>query len=199
MLFERGHFKSDKLQKSFISESLNESRQFSTRTAYTYKPTVFLSHKHNDLEDEEELKGFIEVLQDFGVKVYIDSMDNTLPAQTSGDTAKRIKEIIKFCDKFILLATEKAIESYWCNWELGIGDVHKYIKNIAFLPIKEKGTYDWNYKGNEYLHIYPKIQHYEGFRNLEGHYFQTGYYVCLPENKDGRVIITLLKDWLKEN
>lgn len=42
-------------------------------------------------------------------------MDNKMPGQTSGDTALRIKEVIKFSNKFILLATGKAIESYWCN------------------------------------------------------------------------------------
>ena len=62
-----------------------------------------------------------------------------MPNQTSGETALRIKEIIKRCNKFVLLATDNAIESYWCNWELGIGDTYKYIKNIAILAHKRKG------------------------------------------------------------
>src|SRR5690606_7451084 len=118
-------------QKGFITESFRQSRLFSLSTTYSLKPTVFLSHKHDDLEDEEELKGFIDVLEQHGAKVYIDSLDNTMPEETSGDTAKRIKEIIKYCKNFILLATERAIESHWCNWELGIGDTHKYIEHIA--------------------------------------------------------------------
>src|SRR4051812_38460817 len=141
MIFERGHFRSNVIQKAFISESLNESRRFSENTVST-KTTIFLSHKHKDLSEEQEAMGVIEMLQNLGVKVYIDSMDNTLPKQTSGDTAKRIKKIIQYCDKFILLATEKAIQSYWCNWELGIGDVHKYKEHIAILPIKERSTPD---------------------------------------------------------
>ena len=36
-------------------------------------------------------------------------MDNKMPKETSGDTAKRIKDIIKYCDKFILMATENVI------------------------------------------------------------------------------------------
>jgi hypothetical protein len=161
MIFEKGHFKSSRLEKSIITESLNKTRTFSAKTAYDTKTTVFLSHKHKDLEELEEATGVIELLEDMGVKVYIDSMENKMPEQTSGETASRIKDVIviKYCNKFILLATEKAIESYWCNWELGIGDVHKFEPNIAIVPVKEKGQYNHQYKGNEYLQIYPHIDY----------------------------------------
>jgi hypothetical protein len=79
MIFEKGHFKSSRLQKSFINESLNKTKTFSARTAYDTKTTVFLSHKHKDLEELEEATGVIELLEDLGVKVYIDSMDNKMP------------------------------------------------------------------------------------------------------------------------
>ncbi len=172
---------------------------FSTRNAPTDKVTVFLSHKHNDLADEEVVKGFIEVLDNYGVKVYIDSMDNTLPAQTTGDTANRIKDIIKYSNKFIFLATAKAIESFWCNWELGIGDVHKYKSHIAIVPIKEKDQFDSQYKGNEYLQIYPRIDYEDGTGNYRnnGGPIAKGYYVCEPKNKEGIRYITPLSDWLK--
>lgn len=49
-----------------------------------------------------------------------------MPQVTSGETAIRIKDRIDKCDKFILLATDKAVESKWCNWELGYGDAKKY-------------------------------------------------------------------------
>lgn len=123
-----------------------------------------------------------------------------MPGHTCGDTALRIKDVIKHCNKFILIATEKAIESYWCNWELGIGDTHKYIEHIAILPIKEQGEYDHNYKGNEYLQIYPRID----FRNGNTYYINSeiiikrGYYVCKPKNKEGIVYITPLKEWLNQ-
>lgn len=200
MIFERGHFKSSRIQKSFITNSLNESRLFDSNTAYSSKTTVFLSHKHEDIEDEEELKGFVEFLNDLNVKVYIDSMDNKMPEQTSGDTAKRIKEIIKYCDKFILLATEKAIESYWCNWELGIGDVHKYLKHITLLPVKDKGKYDFQYKGNEYMQIYPVIDYEDGtnYYMNNGGRIEAGYYYCKPRDENGIRGITRLSVWLEE-
>lgn len=195
MIFERGHFKSDRIQKSSITESLRETRMF-TKAKYDPKPTVFISHKHSDLEDIEELQGVIELLEEMGSKIYIDSMDNKMPEQTSGDTALRIKDVIKYCKKFILIATERAIESYWCNWELGIGDTHKYIEHIAILPIKERQENDAHYKGNEYLQIYPRINYFKSFRNIDGQYFKEGYYVQRPKNKLGRVPITELSEWL---
>lgn len=195
MIFERGYFDLNKKEKAFINESLTETRTFSFKKQTQYKPTVFISHKHSDLED---LQGVIGVLENHGAKIYIDSMDNKMPDQTSGETAQRIKEVIKFSKKFILLATDDAIESYWCNWELGIGDTHRYIENIAILPIKEKGTYDNKYKGNEYLQIYPRIDFNKAFTNIHGHFFKEGYYVKKPANKEGIVYITELSEWLKQ-
>ncbi|MGI6773024.1 MAG: TIR domain-containing protein [Acutalibacteraceae bacterium] len=84
------------------------------------RTTVFISHKHDDLDDLKGLLGFLE--KQYGVKVYIDSRDPSMPKITSAQTAFNIRERIKGCDKFILLATNGAIESKWCNWELGYGD-----------------------------------------------------------------------------
>ena len=198
MIFEKGHFKSSRLQKSIISESLNKTKTFSAKSAYDTRITVFLSHKHKDLEEIEEATGVIEMLEDLGAKVYIDSMDNRMPDQTTGETAARIKEVITYCDRFILLATAKAIESFWCNWELGIGDVHKFPSHIAILPIKEKGEYDYQYKGNEYMQIYPHIDYRDGTTNYmnNGGKIPKGYYVVDPINKEGVTIIRALKSWL---
>jgi hypothetical protein len=194
MIFDRGAFSSMAVNESKVSQALSEIRSFSARNEYSTKPTVFLSHKHDDLAD---LRGLVGLLESLGAKIYIDSMDNKMPAQTCGDTAKRIKEVIKYCDKFILLATAKAIESYWCNWELGFGDTHKYIRNIALLPIKEQSQYSWEYKGNEYLQIYPQIDYRDGttyYRN--GALISKGYYIANPPDQNNTTVITPLKDWL---
>lgn len=200
MIFEKGHFKSTRIQLSYINESLNRTKTFSVKNSYDTKTTVFLSHKHKDIEELEEAAGVIEMLEDLGVKVYIDSMDNQMPEQTSGETALRIKEMIKYCDRFILLATAKAIESYWCNWELGIGDVHKYSSKIAILPIKEKGQYNFEYKGNEYLQIYPSIDYENGTNYYtNGTLISRGYYVSKPPLRKGDSrVLTPLKSWLSK-
>jgi len=197
MIFEKGHFKTSRLQKSVINESLNRTKVFNAQSSRDTKTTVFLSHKHEDLNEIQEAAGVIEMLEDLGATVYIDSMDNKMPNQTTGETAERIKDIIKYCDRFILLATAKAIESFWCNWELGIGDVHKFQEKIAILPVKEKGQYDFQYKGNEYLQIYPHIDYEDGTGLYNtGWKIPAGYYVAKPINKQGVRIITSLKKWL---
>lgn len=195
MIFERGHFDGTIIQESQVIKALAESRAFKETSFHPTQGTVFLSHKHSDLKD---LEGVMGILEELGAKVYIDCMDNKMPGQTSGETALRIKEVIKFCKKFILIATEKAIESFWCNWELGIGDTHKYIQHIAILPIKEKGENDHQYTGNEYLQIYPSIDYYDGttFYNT-GKIITKGYYVCRPVNKENIRSIVPLKDWIK--
>lgn len=194
MIFERGHFKSVKFQKSDLTVALNETRTYAFKGKREYKTTIFLSHKHGDIEDVEELRGVIEFLEEYGAKVYIDSMDNKLPEQTTGETATRLKEVIKHCDKFILLATKNAVKSIWCNWELGIGDVHKYKNHIAILPIKEKGESDYSFVGYEYLKIYRSISYREeSMYNYYGNYIEKGYYINEP---DSFTIIPLV-DWLK--
>jgi hypothetical protein len=133
---------------SAFSEIVNESK---TRKSTATEVTVFLSHKHDELE---ELKDAIALLKKFGVNIYIDHNDEEMPKRTSGVTAEKLKKKIKENKKFILLATEKAIASKWCNWELGFGDAHKYINHIALLIVKEDNA---SWSGSEYLQIYPVI------------------------------------------
>lgn len=159
------------------------------------KTTVFVSHKHDDLDEIKGLIGFLE--KRYNVKAYIDSWDRSMPRKTSGETANKIKQRIKSCNKFILLATNGAVESKWCNWELGYGDAQKFdASNIALFPIKPEGTYDNDYKGNEYMQIYPHIAYYYGNeRYSNGTIIEKGFYVCTDTENDRT--ITPLEKWLK--
>lgn len=133
--------------------SLNESYIARQRKADSQEITVFLSHKHSD---RIILENVIGLLKGLGVNIYVDWNDLEMPSTTSGYTAMRIKEKIKECKKFILLATEDAIASKWCNWELGFGDAHKCLNNIAIMPITNKRGSPFS--GSEYLQIYPVIK-----------------------------------------
>lgn len=156
------------------------------------KTTVFISHKHADLEDLKGLLGFLE--RNYDVKVYIDSQDPNMPKFTSAETASNIKERIKECDKFILLATHGAIESKWCNWELGYGDARKFKDHIALFSMKPKGVNDEDYVGSEYMRIYPYISYFDGTESYTNDTrIPQGYYVR-SEEKNGNYI-TPLKDW----
>lgn len=192
-IFDRGDFHDFRIQERYFSAVegrttvLLEGRQTSIRTK------VFLSHKHSDLDELKDIIGFLE--NKYNVDTYIDSMDKDMPTKTSGQTAIRIKDVIKRCDKFILLATDNAVESKWCNWELGFGDAHKYKDDIAILPIKEKRISEDIYKGREYMAIYPTIVYYDGTEKYtNGNYVKPGYYYCFMV--DSRRIIMPLEDWL---
>ena len=162
----------------FFSD-LNESVNARRRNAYIDEVTVFLSHNHRD---KDVLDNVIGELKSLGVNVYVDWNDENIPYVTSGETARRIKEKIRNCKKFILVATEAAIASKWCNWELGYGDAYKYKDHIAIMPIKE--SRDRIFTGSEYLQIYPIITN-------EYQYSLGNYYVEYQGTKIG------LKDWLQ--
>lgn len=70
-----------------FSEFINESK---TRKSTTTEVTIFLSHKHDEVE---ELKDAIALLKKYGVNIYIDHNDEEMPKQTSGVTADKLKKI----------------------------------------------------------------------------------------------------------
>lgn len=191
LIFEQGEF------NDYRSYRLDEARSpVLEQYQLQYKPTVFISHRHDDLNDLMGVLGLLE--QCFGVKVYIDSRDPSMPAITSGDTALRIKQRIDKCKKFILLATDGAIESKWCNWELGYGDARKYEDcNIALFPIKPKDSFDYQYKGIEYFSIYPHIVYSDGSEcYTSGDRISRGYYVRFLRN--GTPYLYSLYNWLHD-
>ncbi len=174
-------------QKS-ITESLSEFHSESKSN----KVTIFLSHKHNEIE---ELDATISLLKLLEVDVYVDWQDEEMPKETSGITASRIKQKIRDNQKFIFLATEGAIASKWCNWELGYGDSQKYMKNIALFPIKNDNQ---SYSGSEYMQIYPSIEYVfdnDLQYNESKNYVPKGYYVLDLAINGTRNSITLV-DWL---
>ena len=189
-IFEEGYFKKygySELRESYIP--INESVScFSEK-----ETTVFVSHKHDELD---ELSNFIAFLErTYSVKAYIDGNDSEMPSITSGETARNLKKRMVECDKFILLATNAAIASKWCNWELGYGDAKKYPDNIAILPIKPQNI---SYKGNEYLELYPHITYYNGTEKYStGKSIKAGYYVR-KKKSNGSYSIEPLESWLKK-
>ena len=163
-IFEQGEFSEyriNNLQKS--RGVINESFAF-----FEEKVPVFISHKHDDLDDLKGIIGFLE--KNFNVIAYIDSRDLSMPKITSGETAEKIKDRIKKCKRFILLATDGAVESKWCNWELGFADAIKG-KKVVLFP-------------NEYMEIYSYITYFDGREEDDsGKKVKAGYYV-MTKSKD---------------
>lgn len=174
-----------------FSKSLNESLLEFKNQVKENRIKVFLSHKH---DEKEILDSAISFLKKEGVDVYVDWLDEGMPKTTSGSTAIRIKQKIKENKKFILLATEAAINSKWCNWELGLGDAAKYIDDIAIMPVRREGQ---TFSGSEYLDIYPYIEYKDGTTKYSsGALIPKGYYILYP-SVNGTQSIFKLADWLK--
>lgn len=140
-----------KLGRVMFSQRINEAKLENKNQAVT---SVFLSHSHEDLTNGD-LDKVIVALRSAGISVYIDSQDASLPPFTTAETAHKIKQAIKSNKKFVLLATNRAVNSKWCNWELGYGDAHKYEEHIALLPLADNAA---TWQGSEYLRIYPRIE-----------------------------------------
>ncbi len=153
-IFTRAEFSGIASSKITFNKSLNgivnEARAFSKTSATT---SIFLSHAHSDKNLIDEAITFFSTLN---ISIYVDWMDETMPEKPNGVTASKIKSKILNNDKFILLATDTAIISKWCNWEVGIGDAYKmHSDKICLLPLAETRGH-WT--GNEYLQIYPRIE-----------------------------------------
>lgn len=168
-------------------ENLNESTKLFSqadekrkRAKYSSEVSVFLSHKH---DEKDIIKQVITLLNKLGISVYVDWLDEGMPRNTNGSTATRIKQKIRENDKFILLATEAAISSKWCNWELGYGDAYKYSDHIAIMPITN--NQDNNFSGSEYMQIYPVI--------TSEYLYTTGKYYVEFKGK-----LVKLEEWLKQ-
>lgn len=170
--------------------SANESlRNFKNESSF-FKTKIFLSHKH---DEQDNLEGAISLLKSFGVDIYVDWLDEGMPKTTSGVTAVKIKQRIIENHKFIFLATEGAINSKWCNWELGLGDAAKYIENIALLPVKREFS---DFSGSEYLEIYPYIFNFDSYQYFKGSYRSQGTYVVYPSVNGNEKVISIA-EWLK--
>ena len=174
-----------------FSKSVTESLDEYSGESKQGKITIFLSHKH---DEAEELDSAVGLLKSFGVDIYVDWLDTGMPKATSGKTAVRIKEKIRENKKFIFLATEGAIASKWCNWELGYGDSLKYFDNIALLPVRND---NYSYTGTEYMQIYSSIEYLDGTdQTVAGTLIAKGYYVLEPKDENGNQSFVTLKKWI---
>jgi hypothetical protein len=136
-----------------VRSLIDESKNFRGETG---ERVVFLSHKH---DEKTKIEKAIALLRENGIDVYVDWLDEEMPPNTNSFTAKRLKRRIDESDRFMLLATEGAISSKWCNWELGIGDGNKPKEKIAIFPISDPSR---KFSGSEYLRIYPYVEEERG-------------------------------------
>jgi hypothetical protein len=121
------------------------------------KKRIFLSHSHIDVKtlSNDEIKALIIFLLEYFNDVYIDWLDPEMPDKPCEETAIRLQEKIEFCDRFLLVATNNAVNSRWVPWELGYGDKAKEVPNISVIPIADPNG---QWEGAEYLRLYPHLK-----------------------------------------
>jgi hypothetical protein len=130
----------------------NFAKSYIVKSKLQAKITIFLSHSH---KDKKIAVGFQNILAQSGVFVYIDWQDSTLPVKPNRKTAEKIKEKIRNLGLFILLATNYALSSKWCPWEIGIADSFKGYESILIVPIVDALN---EFRGSEYLQLYRRIE-----------------------------------------
>lgn len=144
---------------------------------------TFLSHSS---KDTDILPVAVRVLEIHGASVYLDKKDSTLPPYTNRETAKKLRERISQCKKFVLLASDNSKDSRWVPWELGLADGYKKHANVAIFPSAENQA-EAKWTEREYLGVYDRIV----YGDLEG--YADKIWMVLNQEKN---TATSLRRWL---
>lgn len=115
---------------------------------------IFLSHAYLDANLVTGLKIDIE---EMGYSVYVDWIQDSQLNRTKVDkeTANRLRSRMKQCKSLFYATSDNSSSSKWMPWECGYFDGVK--GRVAICPIVMQGTH-YEYKGQEYLGLYPYIQ-----------------------------------------
>jgi hypothetical protein len=113
---------------------------------------IFLSHA---FDDKELILGVALTLEDFGYTVYLDWRDDPSldRKNVNPTTALKLRERMRNSKCLFFATTENTSNSKWMPWELGFKDGQN--NRSAILPLQATSPVD--YKGQEYLGIYPYI------------------------------------------
>jgi hypothetical protein len=144
---------------------------------------IFLSHSFEDAEVIAGIKGLIE---DQGLRVYVDWIDDPQAdrSNVTAATADMLRQRMNHCQSLLYASSNAATNSKWMPWELGYFDGKKP-DHVAIVPIvKWEGA---PFLGQEYLGLYPHVEllNVDGLRRL-------GQYV-------GRYSIRTLRSAIQES
>ncbi|GHT01325.1 hypothetical protein FACS1894108_14910 [Planctomycetales bacterium] len=144
--------------------------------------TIFLSHAFSD---RNLILGVALTLEDLGYSVYLDWRDDpTLDRQNvNAVTAAKLRERMRNAQCLFYATTENASSSRWMPWELGFKDGQN--NRTAILPIKD--TVPTDFRGQEYLGIYPYVTQEQNTRGEEKLWVRrsSAYYVVFEEWLNG--------------
>jgi len=115
---------------------------------------VFLCHS---IRDAELVQGAKKILEDLGLKVYVDwivdpQMDRS---SVTAETARTLRDRMQKSRSLLYLFSNNSKRSRWMPWELGYFDGRN--GTVGVLPIApDQGSLDFSQE--EYLGLYPKVE-----------------------------------------
>jgi hypothetical protein len=142
------------LQKSASQLLREDARGFSTEKRYD----VFLSHSY---DDGEMILGVKRVIEDLGLTVYVDWLEDAKldRSKVTVATAAILRARMRACNSLIYVHSSNSPDSAWMPWELGYFDGFKP-SQVWILPLVSES--DAEFKGQEYLGLYPTVDKLSG-------------------------------------
>ncbi|MBP7795232.1 MAG: toll/interleukin-1 receptor domain-containing protein [Elusimicrobiales bacterium] len=152
-------FTKNELIKVSIKKSLYEtadsilkkaSLEFSEDKIYD----IFISHSYLDADEILQLKTIIE---NMGFTTYVDWIEDGQLDRVKVDkeTAEILRKRMDCCKSLFFVTSENSSSSKWMPWELGYFDALK--GRVAILPILQSSESTDEYRGQEYLGLYPYV------------------------------------------
>jgi hypothetical protein len=143
-----------RVQKSFGMESADILLDSAKTAKITDSFDVFLSHS---IADAEIVLGIKQLLEDSGLKVYVDWVQDTQMDRqnVTKETAAILRQRMRQSKSLIYLSSGNSSSSKWMPWELGYFDGFKP-DGVAIMPVLDSSTDA--FKGQEYLGLYPIVQ-----------------------------------------
>ena len=114
---------------------------------------IFLSHSSS--EPEELLLGIKALLEDIGLKVYVDKYSDPQlsPSNVTTQTAEILRTRMRQSQTLLYVYSQHSTKSRWMPWELGFFDGYK--GRVGIVPVTR--NQEEVFKGEEYLNLYPYV------------------------------------------
>jgi hypothetical protein len=164
--------------------TLNDSVRLHAYSPQTTSFDIFLSHS---FLDRDEVLGLYYELTKRGFSVYVDwVVDPQLDRNNvTRQSAELIRKRMQSSKTLLLAISHNASVSKWMPWELGFVDGNTGF--CAITPISKDNLSRTNYKGVEYLSLYPYIS----FQNDD----KGNKRLWIFEEDGGYVV---LEDWVRQ-
>jgi len=141
----------------FSKDELSSIRIFEKAAAETADGKtfdIFLSHSYSD---RYLIKPLRQTIEEMGFSVYVDWIHDSHLDRTkvNKDSAVLLRKRMKQCNSLFFAISANSTESRWMPWALGYFDA--FGQRVAILPLVVTATSSNDYKGQEYLGLYPYV------------------------------------------